>query len=214
MPANPLTLREREEIRYGIGRGEKATEIADRLGRHRCTISAEIARSGGRDDYRAYRAHDRAKACRARPKAPLLERCPARAGHVGCRLEAKDSPMTIAGELARGVYPDIDQTVSNETIYRAIYDLHSRALPRDVFRCLHRRHRVRVGRTSRRTRQAWRETMPSISERPAVAEPRTAVGPLEGDLIIGSDPRPALITVFHRNHRPLWMAPLPHGRTG
>src|SRR3546814_15702166 len=64
MPANPLTLREREEIRYGIGRGEKATEIADRLGRHRCTISAEISRNGGRDDYRAYRAHDRAKGSR------------------------------------------------------------------------------------------------------------------------------------------------------
>src|SRR3546814_14699873 len=66
MPANPLTLREREEIRYGIGRGEKATEIADRLGRHRCTISAEISRNGGRDDYSASLAHERDKACRAR----------------------------------------------------------------------------------------------------------------------------------------------------
>src|SRR3546814_14153137 len=114
MPANPLTLREREEIRYGIGRGEKATEIADRLGRHRCTISAEISRNGGRDDYRAYRAHDRAKACRARPKAPLLERCPALAGHVACRLAAKDSPMTIAVEIARGGYPANAQTGTTE----------------------------------------------------------------------------------------------------
>src|SRR3546814_8340395 len=107
-------------------------------------MSAEIARTGGRDDYRAYRAHGRAKAVRARPKAPLLERCPALVGHVACRLEAKDSPMTIAVELARGVYPDIDQTVSHETIYRAIYDLHSRALPRDVFRCLQDRKSTRL----------------------------------------------------------------------
>src|SRR3546814_15214404 len=89
MPANPLTLREREEIRYGIGRGEKATEIADRLGRHRCTISAEIYRNGGRGDYRAYRATDRAKACRARPQPPLLTRRPAPARHLPGRLAAK-----------------------------------------------------------------------------------------------------------------------------
>src|SRR3546814_4229759 len=104
MPANPLTLREREEIRYGIGRGEKATEIADRLGRHRCTISAEISRNGGRDDYRAYRAHDRAKACRARPKAPLLERCPALAGHVACRLERSEEHTSELQSLMRISY--------------------------------------------------------------------------------------------------------------
>src|SRR3546814_20114488 len=105
MPANPLTLREREEIRYGIGRGEKATEIADRLGRHRCTNSAEIALNGGRDAYRASRAHDRPKACRARPKAPLLESSPALSGHVASRVGAQYPPVTIAGQLWRGGYP-------------------------------------------------------------------------------------------------------------
>ena len=32
MPANPLSLREREEIRYGIGRSESVTSIAVRPG--------------------------------------------------------------------------------------------------------------------------------------------------------------------------------------
>ena len=214
MPANPLTLREREEIRYGIGRGHKVTEIAARLGRHRCTISAEISRNGGRENYRAYRAHDRAKACRARPKPRLLERHPELAAHVTCRLEAKDSPMTIAVELAQGVYPDIDQTVSHETIYREIYDHHCQALPRDVFRCLHRRRRTRVGRQLRRRHQAaWRQSMRPISERSATAQSRTEVGHLEGDLIIGSDRANAIITVFDRKSRHLWMAPLRNGRT-
>lgn len=214
MPANPLTLHEREEIRYGIGRGHKVTEIADRLGRHRCTISAEISRNGGRENYRAYRAHDRAKACRARPKTRLLQGHPELAAHVTCRLEAKDSPMTIAVELAQGVYPDIDQTVSHETIYRAIYDHRHDDLPRDIFKCLHRRRRARFHRGSRRlVHHAWRDALPHISQRPEAADERSEVGHLEGDLIIGGNHRGAIITVFDRKSRHLWMAPLPDGRT-
>lgn len=214
MPANPLTLREREEIRYGIGRSESVSSIAARLGRHRSTIGREITRNGGRDRYRAFVAHDRARACRARPKVPLLARCPELAAHVTCRLEAKDSPMTIAVELARGVYPDVGQTVSHETIYRAIYDHRHHDLPRDVFRCLHRRRKHRYQRGVRRPqRGAWRHELPRISERPTAAAERSEVGHLEGDLIIGSDRRSAIITVFDRKSRHLWMAPLSNGRT-
>lgn len=214
MPARPLLLREREEIRCGIIRGEPVTAIAARIGRHRCTVSAEISRNGGRDAYRPYRAEDRAAVCRKRPKFRLFEQHPELAAHVATRLEAKDSPMTIAVELALGIYPGITATVSHETIYQEIYDPRRGALPRDAFRCLHRRRRLRVQRRCRRPQQRWRDTMRLIAQRPAIADARSEVGHFEGDLIIGQGGQSSIATVFDRMSRHLWMAGLPDGRTG
>lgn len=212
MPASPLTLPEREEIRAGIIRGETNVAIGDRLGRHRCTIGAEITRNGGRDAYRAHRAHDTAWARRRRPKLPLFERHRELAAHVQARLEAKDSPMTIAVELAQGMYPQIAVTVSHETIYQAVYDPCDKGLPRGLHKCLHRRRRLRLQQGSRRHRH-WRDNLPSIQLRPAIADRRAEVGHLEGDLIIGTQAsRSAIATVFDRASRHLWMAGLPNGR--
>ena len=52
-----LTFEDREEIRCGILRDESNPQIAERLGRDRSTIWREIDRNGGRDEYRAFRAH-------------------------------------------------------------------------------------------------------------------------------------------------------------
>ncbi len=129
MPAALLTLLEREEIRAGIERQESLTSVASRLDRHRCTISAEVARNGGRSGYRAVGAHQSAQLCRARPKVPCLISSPGLVAHVEARLRARDSPMTIAVELTADLFPDIEGTVSHETIYRAVYGHGQHGLP-------------------------------------------------------------------------------------
>ena len=60
MPAQPLSALEREQIRIGIERGETDVAIGGRLGRHRCTINAEINRNNGRALYSAVAAQERA----------------------------------------------------------------------------------------------------------------------------------------------------------
>src|SRR3989304_4218711 len=54
-----LSLTEREEISRGVAAGEPLRVIAGRLGRAPSTGSREVARNGGRHQYRAHRA-DRA----------------------------------------------------------------------------------------------------------------------------------------------------------
>ena len=216
MPAEPLTLPEREEIRAGIERGDPLVAVALRLGRHRCTVSAEVTRNGGRDRYRAVAAQARADAQRARPKATRFESDPVLAGHVEARLEAKDSPMTISIELARGTH-GVVASVSHECIYQAVYAHGKRGLRAGLHEGLHRRRRCR------KRRCAAGEPVASaagplgafnlIGLRPPEADNRGEVGHLEGDLVVGAFNRSAIATVFDRSSRHLWLADFPedHG---
>jgi Helix-turn-helix domain len=65
-----LTLADREEITLGVHAGESFTAIAARLGKATSTVSREVAANGGRTQYRAWRAHQRAQQRARRPKTP------------------------------------------------------------------------------------------------------------------------------------------------
>src|SRR3954466_10495399 len=56
-----LTLADREEISLGVRAGDSFTATAARLGNAVPTVPREVAGSGGRRDYRAWRAHQRAR---------------------------------------------------------------------------------------------------------------------------------------------------------
>ena len=208
MPAEPLTEFEREEIRVGIERSETDTQIAERLGRHRSTIGREIARNGGRVNYSATSAATRAVVQLARPKIPMLVADLVLAAYVTERLEAKDSPMTISIELARGVH-GMTAKVSHECIYQAVYAQGRRGLRRGLHTGLHRRRRCRKRRVPPGEAPAKASPLGDfnlIDARPTVADGRSEVGHLEGDLIVGSFNRSAIATVFDRASRYLWLA--------
>ena len=56
-----LTLADREEITLGVHAGQSFTAIAARLGKAASTVSREVAAVGGRAQYRAWWAHQRAR---------------------------------------------------------------------------------------------------------------------------------------------------------
>jgi len=216
MPGESLSLDERVQIEVGQACSASGHSIARRLGRSPSTVCRELARNQGPGGYSAVAAQGRAERERSRGRLTCFERDVALAVHVEERLLAKDSPMTISVELARGVYPAVGATVSHETIYRGVY-AHGRAgLAKGLSGCLHRRRRCRKHRrpdAETPTGGGPLGAFALIGARPAAAEARIEVGHLEGDLIVGSFNRSAIVTVFDRASRYLWLADFPedHG---
>ncbi|MGH3611673.1 MAG: helix-turn-helix domain-containing protein [Pseudonocardia sp.] len=63
-----LTDDDRDYIMIAVARNESFRDIGSCLGRHHSVVSREVGRNGGRENYRARAATDRAVVVRARPK--------------------------------------------------------------------------------------------------------------------------------------------------
>ena len=205
-----LTLADREEITLGLHAGESFTVIARRLGKAVSTVSREVAGNGGRNCYRAWRAHQRARELARRPK-PCKLASPRLAAQVGCWLAGWWSPVQIAGRLRIEFPHDPMMWVSHETIYQALYVQGRGELRRELSRCL------RSGRAKRRPRgrndnAGQIRDMVMISERPAEAEDRAVPGHWEGDLLIGGNLKSAVGTLVERSSRFALLLHLPAGR--
>jgi transposase, IS30 family len=205
-----LTLADREEISLGLRDGESCTAIAARLGKAVSTVSREVAGNGGRGDYRAWRAHRRARDRARRPKTPKLS-CVRLAAQVTPWLQQWWSPQQIASRLRIEFADDPMMQVSHETIYQALFVQGRGELRRELARCL------RTGRVNRRSRRRPEHTgqirdMVLISERPPEVDDRAVPGHWEGDLLIGGDCRSAVGTLVERTSRYVLLLHLAHGR--
>lgn len=201
--AGSLTEEERVQILLGIERKELDAEIARRLGRHRGTIGREIAANGGRDDYRPYRAHNRARRTARRRKCSWTEQRRWLWLEVQRLLVTEQwSPQQISRWLRRQHADEPQWWVSHESIYRAVFVQAQGELRKELVKCL------RSGRAQRRPHKrstASTKTriaaMVNISERPAEADDRAVPGHWEGDLIIGARSATAVATLVERSTR-------------
>ena len=94
-----LTLSEREEISRGIVADLSIRSIANHLNRHPSTISREIKRNGGDDNYRATQADLSAWERTHRPKRCKLACNRPLSRTVATKLQLNWSPEQIAGWL-------------------------------------------------------------------------------------------------------------------
>jgi IS30 family transposase len=209
--ADHLTLVEREEISRGIAAGLSARAIARRIDRPSSTVSREIARNGGRDEYRALGADAAAFERARRPKPSKLAANAQLRGVVAAKLDDDWSPQQIAQWLRREYLGDAAMWVSHESIYRDVYMPSRKVFDASMF------HRLRSDRSIRRPRGKKRShgrgqirNIVSIRERQTEADTREVAGHWEGDLVFGARPS-AVATLVDRATRYAMVVALPDG---
>jgi IS30 family transposase len=116
-----LTLPEREDISRGIASGSSIRAIAKLLERAASTVSREVARHGGRPEYRANQAEEQAWNSALRPKPCLLAIQEKLQEIVASKLMLDWSPEQISGWLKTQYPHDESMRVSHETIYRSLF---------------------------------------------------------------------------------------------
>ena len=206
-----LSLDEREEISRGIVVGQSLRLIATKLNRSPSTISREIKRNGGLNEYRASQADKTAWDRAHRPKVCKLLENRSLARMVAKKLQLEWSPEQIAGWLKDTFPNDEDNQVSHETIYRSLYIQARGALKKELLQHLRRTRSMRRSRhhTQKTPDHGQITDAISISERPASVEDRAVPGHWEGDLIIGSK-NSQIATLVERKTRYVLLAKVDH----
>lgn len=198
-----LTLDDRVEIALGVGQGLSFGVIGGRIGRPRQTVSAEVARHGGRRGYRAMWAQDAADRAARRSRARWVETRSDVWDQVVEWLKELWSPEQIAASLRQEHPDDPYWWVSHESIYQAVYVQAKGALKAELVACLRRgrtRRKPRTRVTARESRQVIPD-MVMISQRPPEVDDRAIPGHWEGDLIVGKGNRTFVATLVERTSR-------------
>lgn len=203
-PYKHLTLKERETILLGINNGWTQELIAKEIGRSKSTISREVSRNGGWENYSVADAHARyqdvRQSCR---RHRILDRPEVRECVITFITQYHWSPEQIAGRLR---HENSDIQISYPTIYRGIYHdnlgvpLKSRGA-RGLPRQLRHRGKTRKVKGTINERRGRFNDVPSIHERPVSAEKRSWFGHWEGDTVRGKTGRSALVTLVDRKSR-------------
>ena len=197
-----LTLAEREDISRGIASGSSIRDIAKGLQRAVSTVSREVARHGGRPQYRANEADHQAWESALRPKVCLLAIHVKLQKIVASKLILDWSPEQISGWLKIQYPEDESMRVSHETIYRSLFIQARGVLKKELIQHLRTKRRIRRSRQSRDGGHRSGQIVDAISirERPAEIEDRAIPGHWEGDLLGGTN-NSHIATLVERHSR-------------
>jgi transposase, IS30 family len=211
-----LTKRDRERIALWLEEHTQ-TEIAERIGCHRSTISREVVR--GTDSTGVYRAAYAEKKALSRIRSRKLGKRKlfqnlALQTYIHSSLQKKWSPKQIA-ETLKASYTEATMQISPEAIYQYIYILPRGSLKKTLIEGLRRSHKYRRSPRKEKQDEEMRGKiagMLSIHERPGEVADRTMPGHWEGDLIIGKYKRSAIATLVERTTRYTMLVPLRAGK--
>jgi len=178
-----LTAVEREDISRGLASGASFRKIAELLERAASTVSREVARHGGRPEYRANEADQRAWKSALRPKPCLLAIHEQLRDIVASKLLLDWSPEQISGWLTTEYPSDESMRVSHETIYRSLFIQARGVLKKELVAHLRSKRRIRRSQHARIFKDSRGQIAEAISIREDPQKSRTAPFPVIGRAI-------------------------------
>jgi IS30 family transposase len=174
-----LKIEDREYIMVLYAQGLSLTQIGEKVGKHKSTISREIKRN--KDEKGVYSANKAQKKADKRQKIncrkPKIKKCSAMKDYIESKLKIGWSPEQIEGRCKT----EKREMVSLRTIYRSIK---VGILPKNWKKFLPFRGRKRKNRGEEEKRGKIPNTT-NISARPIEADLRIKFGHLEGDTVCG-----------------------------
>jgi IS30 family transposase len=186
-----LTQTERCQIYALKASNMSQIKIASMLGFSASTLSRELKRNRGKRGYRHQQANTLAIERRYIASKRSSRMTAATIELIRVNLRKKWSPEQIAGRLKMdGIF------ISHETIYKHVWA--DKKNGGDLYK--HLRHGGRKY-AKKRSGTAGRGCIPNridIKERPSVVETKSRIGDWEGDLIIGTEHKGALLTYVDR----------------
>lgn len=205
-----VTITERETLDRLLFRGMSISDIAKAMGRHKSTLSREIARTRlTRHGYRAFSAEVEAQKRQSVAKKPkVIENNEALKAYIHTQLRLRWSPEQIVNRIKLEYPTNKHMHVSHETIYSYLYVLPRGELKKELMSCLRQERQTRRKRGKMHPKRGHIQNMVSISERPEEVKDRIIPGHWEGDLIVGKDHKSALGTLVERTTRTTILVPL------
>ena len=201
----PLSVYDRSLIEVRLGDGWGVRAISRSLGGSCGTVSREISRHCTARGYRADGAATQAAAARRRSgRRRRLEQDGALFGRISALLRLGWSPEQISGRRKRieaGMEQHSGLSVSQETIYTAIYALPRGELRRELIGSLRQGKPLRGRKPKGSERRGKLCNMTNIKQRPKEIEGRLIPGHWEGDLILGAGGASAIGTLVERTTR-------------
>src|SRR3984893_17801277 len=173
-----LTVVEREAISRGLASGSSIRDIAKGLERAASTVSREVARHGGRPEYRAQEADHQAWESALRPKRCLLAIHAKLRKLVASKLILDWSPQQISGWLKIQYPADESMRVSHETIYHSLFIQARGVLQKELLGHLRSKRSNLRSQHARIFRDSRGQIVDAISirQRPAEIEDRAVPG--------------------------------------
>ena len=189
-----VTHEDRLQIKAYLDVDLNQTEIADKLGFAKCTMSREIGRNSGRRGFRPKQAQsfsDSRQEYRLRPRKML----PDMVDRIEEKLKIKWSPEQISNYFRVQSTP----TVSAETIYQFVY--RNRKEGGELWRNLRWSRRQRKRRFPSEERRGRIQNATPIADRSRQANKRKKRGHWERDTMIGLNRKTAILALVDRKTR-------------